>query len=342
MDLKTINWKTLEFGYTKTPFRFHAKWKDGKWDAGKLVEDEYIRLEESATAIHYGQQCFEGMKAQRSKDGKVYLFRPEENGKRIQDSARRLMMPEIPMDLFIKAVNETVKANIDFVPPYGFGASLYIRPMLIGTGHNLGVRPAPEYLFAVFVSPVGPYFKEGFNPIRIKAEKHFDRAAPHGIGHVKAGGNYSAGMLPVTKAREEGYAEVVYLDAKEHKYFEELGAANIFFILENGTFVTPKSDAILPSITRRSVVDIAKEDFGMTVEERQFGIDEIDKVKEVGACGTAAVVTPIGEMLINNETFKFHNEGKTPGPVTEKLYKRLTSIQVGDFEDNHNWLVEVK
>ncbi|MBN2280718.1 MAG: branched-chain amino acid aminotransferase [Candidatus Marinimicrobia bacterium] len=342
MDLKSINWKNLDFGYRKAPFRFHARWKEGQWESGRLVEDDYIRIEESATALHYGQQCFEGMKAQRSSSGKVYLFRPEENGKRMQDSARRLMMPEVPLDLFLKGINEVVRANIEYVPPYGFGASLYLRPMLIGTGHNLGVKPAPEYLFAVFVSPVGPYFKEGFKPIRVKAESYFDRAAPHGIGHVKAGGNYSAGMLPVTKARQEGYAEVVYLDAKEHRYFEELGAANIFFILNDNTFVTPKSDAILPSVTRRSIMEIAEKDFGIKVEERPFGINEISRVKEVGACGTAAVITPIGEMLINDETFRFYDQGKTPGPITEKLYKHLTSLQVGDIEDNHHWLTEVK
>jgi branched-chain amino acid aminotransferase len=282
------------------------------------------------------------MKAQRSKNGKVLLFRPEENAKRLQDSARRLMMPEVPVDLFLKAVNDTVKANIDFVPPHGLGASLYIRPMLIGVGHNLGVKPAPEFMFIVFVVPVGPYFKNGFKPIKVKVEDYFDRAAPHGIGNVKAGGNYSAGMLPVTKARAEGFNEVVYLDAKEHKYFEELGAANIFFILDNDRFITPKSDAILPSITRRSILELAEKDFNMKVEERQFGINEIDQALEVGACGTAAVITPIGEITIADKTHKFFNDGKTPGPVTEKLYKHLTALQVRDIEDRHNWTVEVK
>ena len=244
--------------------------------------------------------------------------------------------------MFLNAVKKTVLANVDYVPPYGHGASMYIRPLLIGIGHNLGVKPAPEYLFTVFVVPVGPYFKEGFNTIKVKAEKYYDRAAPHGIGASKAGGNYSAGMLPVTKAREEGFQEVVYLDSKEHKYFEELGAANIFFILENETFVTPKSDSILPSITRRSVVDIAQKDYNIPVEERQFGISEIDKAKEVGACGTAAVITPIGQIQIGDTLHKFHDQGRTPGPVTKKLYNHLTSLQVGDIEDNHNWLVEVK
>ena len=342
MNSKSIDWKNLDFSYKSAPFRFHARWKDGKWDNGHLVEENFIKIEESATAIHYGQQCFEGMKAQRTKNGKVLLFRPEENAKRLQNSARRLMMPEVPTELFMKAVTDTVKANIDFVPPYGYGASLYIRPLLIGVGHNLGVRTAPEFLFVVFVVPVGPYFKEGFNPIKVKVEGYFDRAAPQGIGNVKAGGNYSAGMLPVTKAREEGFNEVVYLDAKEHKYFEELGAANIFFILENNTFVTPKSDAILPSITRRSIVEIAEKDFNMTVEERQFAVDEVDNAQEVGACGTAAVITPIGSLSINGNVHKFHNDGQTPGPITEKLYKHLTSLQVGDIADTHNWTMEVK
>ena len=342
MDLKTIDWNNLDFSYKKTPFRFHARWKNGKWNEGQLVEDNNIMIEESATSIHYGQQCFEGLKAQRTKNGKVLLFRPEENAKRMQDSAARLMMQEVPTELFLKGVNEAVKANIDYVPPYGLGASLYIRPMLIGVGHNLGVKAAPEYLFVVFVVPVGPYFKEGFNPIKVKVEGYFDRAAPHGIGHVKAGGNYSAGLLPVTKARKEGFNEVVYLDAKEHKYFEELGAANIFFILENNTFVTPKSDAILPSITRKSIMDIASKDFNMKIEERQFGLDEIETAIEVGACGTAAVITPIGHISANNTMYKFFDEGQTPGPITSKIYKYLTSLQIGDIEDNHNWTVEIK
>lgn len=342
MDSKSIDWKNLDFSYKATPFRFHAKWKDGKWDNGHLAEDNYIKIEESATAIHYGQQCFEGLKAQTTKNGKVLLFRPEENAKRLQDSARRLMMPEVPTELFMRGVLEAVKANIDFVPPYGYGASLYIRPLLIGTGHNLGVKTAPEFLFLVFVVPVGPYFKAGFNPIKVKVEEYFDRAAPHGIGNVKAGGNYSASMLPVTQARAEGFNEVVYLDAREHKYFEELGAANIFFILDDNSFVTPKSDAILPSITRRSVVEIAEKDFNMKVEERRISIDEIGKAVEVGACGTAAVITPIGSLSHKGNVHKFYNDGKTPGPITEKIYKHLTSIQLGETADTHNWTVEVK
>ncbi len=342
MDPKIIDWGTLDFSYKKTPYRFHARWKDGQWDHGKLVEDNMISIEESATAIHYGQQCFEGMKAQQSKDGKILLFRPEENGKRLQESANRLMMPEVPMDLFLKGVMDTVKANSEYVPPYGHGASLYIRPLLIGTGHNLGVKTAPEFLFLVFVVPVGPYFKDGFKPIKLKIETYFDRAAPHGIGNVKAGGNYSASLLPVMKAKEEGFNEVVYLDAKEHKYFEEAGAANIFFLMKDNSFVTPKSEAILRSITRRSVMEVAEKDFQLNVQERKIGLDELDNITEAGACGTAAVVTPIGQMGYNNKIYKFYADGNEPGPTITKIYKHLTAIQVRDVEDTYGWTVEVK
>ena len=342
MDTKSLDWANFDFSYKAAALRFHSRWKDGSWDNGKLVKDNYIKIEESATCIHYGQQCFEGMKANRSKDGRILLFRPEENAKRIQDSSKRLMMPPVPTELFMKGINETIKANIDYVPPYGFGASLYIRPMVIGVGHNLGVKPARNYLFVVFVVPVGPYFKEGFKPIKIKTEEYFDRAAPHGIGNIKAGSNYSAALLPDTRAKEEGFDGVVYLDAQEHKYFEELGAANIFFILKDNTFATPKSDAILPSIIRRSIVHIAQHDYAMNIEERAFKIDEVDNVAEAGACGTAAVITPIGQISINGKLHKFFSNGEKPGPVTEKLYRHLTSIQTGDKEDKYNWIQEVK
>ena len=341
MDLKTLDWKKLDFSYKKAPFRFHAHWKNGKWNDGKLVTDSEIVISESSTCIHYGQQCFEGMKAQRSKDGKVFLFRPHMNARRFQQSAKRLMMKEVPEELFIKGVKEAVRANIDYVPPYGLGASLYLRPLLIGVGENLGVRPAPEYLFIVFVVPVGPYFKEGFNPIKLKIETYYDRAAPHGIGNVKAGGNYSAGLLPVMKAREEGFAEVVYLDAKEHKYFEEAGAANLFFVYKDGTMATPKSDAILRSITRLSVMDVAEEDFNIKIEERPVALTEIEDFAEAGACGTAAVITPIGLMGHNDKIYKFYSGGKEPGPITTKIYKQLTGLQVGDIEDTRGWLEQV-
>ncbi len=341
MSPKDIEWEKLGFGYTKTPFRYHAYWKDGNWGKGKLINDNKITIAECATALHYGQQCFEGMKAQRAKDGTVYLFRPYENAKRMRNSASRLRMAQVPEDMFVDAVKETVNANIDYVPPYGLGASLYIRPLLIGIGENLGVHPAPEYLFLVFVVPVGPYFKEGFKPIKMKIETDYDRAAPQGIGNVKAGGNYSAGLLPVEEARREGYAEVVYLDAKEHKYFEECGAANILFVFKDGSMATPESAAILPSITRRSLVDIAREDFDIDIVQRKVSLEELDNIEEAGACGTAAVITPIGSMGYQGELHTFYAEGKEPGPTLTKLYKQLTALQVADVPDKRGWLEKV-
>lgn len=341
MDLKNTNWAELDFSYKNVPYRFHAHWKDGKWDEGRLVTENKLSIDESAPCLHYGQQCFEGMKAQRSKDGRIWLFRPIENAKRFQQSARRLMMPEVPIELFMKGVKEAVKANADYVPPYGYGASLYIRPLLIGIGENLGVRPAPEYLFIVFVCPVGPYFKQGFKPISLKVETEYDRAAPNGIGNVKAGGNYSASLWPLKIAREEGFDEVVYLDPKEHKYFEETGASNVFFVLEGNVIATPKSNSILNSITRRTIVQVAREEFGYTVEERRIHVDEMSKFVEAGACGTAAVITPIGSMGYKGKIYKFYADGKEAGPVTRKLYDYITALQVGDVEDKWGWLEEV-
>ena len=342
MDPKTTEWSKLDFSYRYVPYRFHAHWQDGAWDSGKLVTENKLLIDEGAVCLHYGQEIFEGIKAQRSKDGRIWLFRPKENARRFRDSARRILMAEIPEELFISGIKETVLANKEYVPPYGTGASLYIRPFMIGVGENLGVRPAPEYLFIVFVTPVGPYFKAGFKTISLKVETFFDRAAAHGIGAAKAGGNYSASLLPLKQAREEGFNDVVYLDSVEHKYFEESGVANIFFTFKNGTLATPKSDAILNSITRRSLVQIAREDFGYTVEERQINVAEIENFVEAGACGTAAVVTPIGSLGYKGKTYKFYADGKEPGPITTKLYKHLTALHVGDEEDTRGWLEEVK
>ncbi|MBC8491496.1 MAG: branched-chain amino acid aminotransferase [Candidatus Marinimicrobia bacterium] len=342
MDPKTTEWSKLDFSYRYVPYRFHAHWQDGAWDSGKLVTENKLLIDEGAVCLHYGQEIFEGMKAQRSKDGRIWLFRPKENARRFRDSARRILMPEIPEELFIRGIKETVMANEEYVPPYGTGASLYVRPFMLGVGENLGVRPAPEYLFIVFVTPVGPYFKAGFKPISLKVETFFDRAAAHGIGAAKAGGNYSASLLPLKQAREEGFNDVVYLDSVEHKYFEESGVANIFFAFKNETLATPKSDSILNSITRRSLVQIAREDFGYTVEERQISVAEIEDFTEAGACGTAAVVTPIGNLGYKGKIHKFYADGKEPGPITTKLYKHLTALQVGDVEDTREWLEEVR
>lgn len=341
MDIQNIDWEKLDFSYKNMPYRYRAYWKDGEWLRGTLVTNNNIVLSESATSIHYGQQCFEGMKAQCSKEGEILLFRPEENAKRLRNSAKRLRMPPVPEDMFLNAVKETVLANKEYVPPYGYGASMYIRPLLIGIGDNLGVRPAPEYLFTVFVVPVGPYFKEGFKPVKMKIELDYDRAAPQGTGDAKVGGNYSAGILPVEQAREEGYSEVIYLDAKEKKYFEETGAANLLFVFKNGELATPKSDAILPSITRRSIVDIAREDLDLTMEHRKVSVKELPEIEEAGACGTAAVITPIGTIGYKGHDYKFYADGEEPGPITTKLYERLTQIQVRDIEDNHSWTEKI-
>jgi len=342
MNPNTIEWSKLDFSYRKMPYRFHAYWKDGEWDSGKLVTDNKILIDEGATCLHYGQEIFEGMKAQRSKDGRIWLFRPGENARRLADSARRLLMPAVPEELFMRAVRETVLANRDYVPPYGTGAALYIRPFQLGIGENLGVKAAKEYLFIVFVTPVGPYFKEGFKPIRVKVENFYDRASTHGVGQAKAGGNYSASLLPLKLAKDEGFHEVLYLDCHEHCYFEETGAANVFFVLKNNVIATPKSESILNSITRNSVVTVAREDYGYEVQERQIGVKEIEHFVEAGACGTAAVITPIGSLGYQGKMYHLYANGEKPGPVTTKLYQHLTALQVGDLEDTRGWLEEVK
>ena len=342
MDPKTIEWSKLEFKYSYTPFRFQARWRDGHWDDGQLVTDKKISIEEGSTCLHYGQEVFEGMKAQRTRDGRVMLFRPRDNAARLRRSAARLLMAEVPEDLFMRGVIETVKANLDYVPPYGTGASLYIRPFQIGVGDNLGVKPAPEYLFSVFVCPVGPYFKSGFQTIKVKVEEYYDRVAWHGVGQAKAGGNYSASLLPLKIAHDEGYNELVYLDPVEHKYFEEISSSNIFFVFKDGSLATPKSESILESITRLSLVRVAREEFGLNMEERRISIDEIENFAEAGACGTAAVITPIGSLGHRGKLYKFYADGEEAGPITTKLYKYLTAYQVGDVPDRFGWLEEIK
>ena len=342
MDPKNTNWSKLDFSYRYVPYRFHANWKDGAWNAGKLVTENKLLIDEGAVCLHYGQQIFEGMKAQRSRDDRIWLFRPRENAKRMNESAARLMMPAIPEDFFIDAVKKTLRANTDYIPPYGTGASMYVRPFMLGVGENLGVKPASEYLFVIFLTPVGPYFQEGFNPISLKVETQFDRAAALGVGQAKAGGNYSASLMPLKIAKDEGYNEVVYLDSVQHRYFEETGAANVFFIFEGNVIATPKSPSILNSITRRSVMTVAEEDFGYKVEERQISVDEIENFRESGACGTAAIITPIGCMGYKGKVYKFYADGTRPGPITTQLYQHLTGLQVGDIKDTRGWLEEVK
>ncbi|WML32736.1 branched-chain amino acid aminotransferase [Clostridium sp. OS1-26] len=335
-----IDWNSLGFNYIKTDFRYISKWKDGKWDDGQLVEDNMLSISEASTALHYGQQCFEGLKAYRTKDGKIQLFRPDSNGKRMQDSCRRILMPEVPVEKFVDACVKVVKANEHYVPPYGTGATLYLRPFVIGVGDNVGVKPAPEYIFCVFCIPVGPYFKGGMNPVNFTIAE-YDRAAPYGTGAAKVGGNYAGSLYPHELAVKKGFADCIYLDPATHTKIEEVGAANFFGITKDNKFVTPKSPSILPSITKYSLLYIAKEYLNMEVEERDVLVDNLDEFKEAGACGTAAVITPIGGIEYKETLHVFHSETEV-GPVTKKLYDTLYGIQFGDVQAPEGWVVEVK
>jgi len=332
-----LDWGKLPFGYVKTDYNVRSYYKNGQWSDLEISQDETISIHIAATALHYGQQAFEGLKAYRGKDGKIRLFRWDENAKRLQHSARGLHMPEVPTELFHQAIITAVKKNERFVPPYGTGASLYIRPLLIGTGAEVGVKPANEYMFVVFVTPVGPYFKEGFNPVKIAIVRDSDRAAPLGTGTFKVGGNYAASLRGVIKAHQAGCGSPMYLDTKEKKYIDEIGAANFFGIKAN-TYITPKSTSILASITNKSIMQLV-EDMGMKVEQRPLLLDEIESFDEVGACGTAAIISPI-DTIIDLETgkeYKFCKDGK-PGPVSTQLYQTLLGIQFGDIPDPYHWI----
>lgn len=335
-----IDWTNLGFSYIKTDLRYISRWKDGKWDEGQLVEDNNVTISEASTALHYGQQCFEGLKAYRTKDGKIQLFRPDSNAKRMQESCRRILMPEVSVEQFIDACIKVVKANEHYVPPYGTGATLYLRPFVIGVGDNVGVKPAPEYMFCIFCIPVGPYFKGGMNPVNFTIAE-YDRAAPYGTGAAKVGGNYAGSLYPHELAVKRGFADCIYLDPATHTKIEEVGAANFFGITKDNKFITPKSPSILPSITKYSLLHIAKEYLGMEVEERDVLIENLDEFKEAGACGTAAVITPIGGIEYKEELHVFHSETEV-GPVTKKLYDTLYGIQFGDVEAPEGWVVEVK
>jgi len=332
-----LDWGKLPFGYVKTDYNIRSYYKNGQWSDLEISQDETMPIHIAATALHYGQQAFEGLKAYRGKDGKIRLFRWEENAKRLQHSARGLHMPEVPTELFHQAIVTAVKKNERFVPPYGTGASLYIRPLLIGTGAEVGVKPASEYMFVVFVTPVGPYFKEGFNPVKIAIIRDSDRAAPLGTGTFKVGGNYAASLRGVIKAHEAGCGSPMYLDTKEKKYIDEIGAAN-FFGIKGQTYITPKSTSILASITNKSIMQLV-EDMGMKVEQRPLPLDEIESFDEVGACGTAAIISPIGTIidLETGKEYKFCKDGK-PGPISTKLYQTLLGIQFGDIPDPHHWI----
>lgn len=334
--MQNIDWKSLPFGYFKTDYNVRCYWKDGAWGKIEVTDSEYINLHIAATSLHYGQEAFEGMKAFRGKDGKIRVFRWEENSKRINRSADGVMMQPIPSELFKEMMVTAIKKNEKYIPPYGTGASLYIRPLLIGSGAEVGVKPAKEYLFMIFVGPVGPYFKEGFNPVTAQLVSDYDRAAPLGTGNIKVGGNYAASLRALQRAHAEGFSTAIFLDAKEKKYIDEAGPANFFAIKEN-KYITPESTSILPSITNMSLIELAK-DMGLTVERRRVAIDELAGFEEVGACGTAAVITPIIKIQ-DRETgkcYEFCKDGKA-GPLSTKLYLRLQGIQNGEAEDKFGW-----
>lgn len=334
-----LDWKNLGLSYIKTDYRFIARWKEGKWNNGELSTDSTLHIHEGSTALHYGQQCFEGLKAYRCKDGSINLFRPDQNAKRMQNTCDRLLMPQVPTELFIRACKEVVKANERWVAPYGTGATLYLRPFVIGVGENIGVRPAPEYIFCVFCCPVGAYFKGGMKPSNFLVTD-YDRAAPHGTGGVKVGGNYAASLLPHELAAERKFADAIYLDPKTHTKIEEVGAANFFGITRDNKFITPLSPSILPSITKYSLLYLAKERLGMETIEGDVYINELGQFTEAGACGTAAVISPIGGIQYGDDFHVFYSETEV-GPVTKRLYDELTGIQFGDVEAPEGWIVKV-
>lgn len=334
-----IDWSKLSFSYRPTACHIEYHWKDGAWDAGELKESPYLTLSIAAECLHYGQAAFEGLKAYRGEDGKVRLFRPEMNAQRLMRSARRTCMAPVPEELFCEAVERVVKANIDFVPPYGTGATLYIRPLLLGTAPQIGVAPADEYTFIVMVVPVGAYYKGGLQAVKACIVDEYDRAAPHGTGDVKLAGNYAASLLPHEMAKEQGYAIDLYLDAAQHKYVEEFGSSNFIGITKDGVYVTPQSASVLPSITNNGLQQVAK-DMGIPVEVRPIDFEaEIDSFAEVVACGTAVVITPVSEIVrLSNGKRYVMPTGSGCGPISQKLYDAYTAIQWGKAPDTHGWL----
>ena len=339
--MELLDWKNLLFGYIKTDYNIRSVFKDGKWGPLEASSSEFINMHIAASALHYGQEAFEGMKAYTGKDGKIRLFRWEENAKRLIHSAEGLVMAAVPIELFREAIFKAVLLNKRFVPPFGSGATLYVRPLLIGTGPEIGVKPAKEYTFIVFVTPVGPYFKEGFKPVDLMICRDFDRAAPKGTGTFKVGGNYAASLRAVIDVKNKGYSNPLFLDSREKKYIDECGAANFFGIKDN-TYITPRSESILNSVTNMSLMEIAA-DMGMKTERRSIPVEELETFEEAGACGTAAVITPIAKIW-DPETNKVYDYTRncSPGPLTVKLYNKLVSIQNGDEPDKFGWMTVIE
>ena len=334
-----LDWKNLGFGYMKTDKNVRYTWRDGKWDDGVMTSSEQLDLHMAATCLHYGQEAFEGLKAFEQKNGDLIVFRIDENAKRMTRSCEKIFMAPVPESLFVEAVFRAINANRRFVPPYGTGASLYVRPLVIGSGPQVGVKPAEEYMFIVFVTPVGPYFKTGFKPVDMIVEEEFDRAAPGGVGDIKVGGNYAAGMRATQKAKSLGFTEVIYLDAREKKYIDESGPANFFAITKNNQYVTPASTSILPSVTNMSLFQLA-DDMGLNPVRRPVAVDEIFDFSEAGCCGTAAVITPIGSITYRDKKVVYAEDGSA-GPICTELYRRLTRIQLGEDPDPHHWIRKV-
>ena len=337
MEKKNLDWGNLSFAYMPTDYRFVAHYKNGAWDEGGLTTDSMCTMSECAGVIQYAQTCFEGLKAYTTKDGRIVAFRPDLNAERLMNSADRLMIPQVSKEMFLRAVDEVVKANAAWVPPYGSGATLYIRPFLFGSGPVIGVAPAPEYEFRMFATPVGPYFKGGVKPIKLLLSQ-YDRAAPHGTGHIKAGLNYAMSLYPGEYAHSHGFNENMYLDAATRTYVEETGGANFIFVTKDGKIVTPKSPTILPSITRRSLLVVAKDMLGMEVEERQVTLEEVPEFAEIGLCGTAAVISPVGSITCPDKVIEVPSGMDEMGPVLTKLRETITGIQMGEIEGPAGWV----
>lgn len=341
MEKKNFDWANLDFSYRKTDKRFVANYRNGAWDEGILTGDDTVKLSECACVLQYSQSCFEGLKAYTTEDGHIVAFRPDMNAKRMENSAKRLEMPAFPKEKFVDAVIETVKANAAYVPPYGSGATLYIRPYMFGSGPVIGVAPASEYQFRILTTPVGPYFKGGAHPLTL-CVSDFDRAAPNGTGHIKAGLNYAMSLHAIVTAHSNGYNENMYLDAATHTKVEETGGANIIFVTKDHKVVTPKSSSILPSITRISLLQIAKDYLGLEVEEREVYFDEVKDFAECGLCGTAAVISPVGKIVDHGKEICMPSGMQDMGPITKKLYETLTGIQMGHIEAPKGWIAVIE
>ena len=341
MEKKNIDWGNLGFGYMETEKRFVSNYKNGAWDGGVLTEDSTVTISECAGVLQYAQTCFEGMKAYTTEDGHIVTFRPDLNASRMKDSCERLQMPVFPEEKFVEAVCKVVEANADMVPPYGSGATLYIRPYMFGSSPVIGVKPAEEYQFRIFTTPVGPYFKGGVKPLTLRV-CDYDRAAPHGTGHIKAGLNYAMSLYAIVDAHHQGFDENMYLDSATRTYVEETGGANFLFVTKDGKVVTPKSDTILPSITRRSLMYVAKEYLGLEVEERPVALAEVKDMAECGLCGTAAVISPVGKIVDHGEEICFPSGMTEMGPITKKLYDTLTGIQMGRIPAPEGWIKVIK